>query len=81
MADELKPKGVTLTVGELRKLLEGVPDDTHVIIGAPYPLPEGWGEWLNADGVMLPDGNGIEGFTLTTALTIKAADTFDPRQF
>ena len=63
-----------LTVGVLRSLLEGVDNDTHVLIGSPDEFQD-VSEWLNIKGVVIPNGDGYQAFTLF------AADTFDGRQF
>jgi hypothetical protein len=59
------------TVGDMKKALEGLPDDTHIVIGCSCS------EWLNlAKEYQLPDEEA--GYM---ALTFFTRDNFDARQF
>ena len=58
-----------LTVGELRRLLVGLDDETQVLIA-----PLGYAEYLNINDAILPDEEN-------TALILFGADTYDSRQF
>jgi hypothetical protein len=61
----------TLTVGELKKVLSTLSDDTQIVVDDEK---NDW--WLNIGSLDLPDED--EGmFTLT----IHTSDNFDPRQF
>jgi hypothetical protein len=66
-----------LTVGQLRAMLAGLDDSTQVVL-AGYE-PEGimgyMPEWLNVEGVALPEEGSY------CAVTLYGADTYDSRQF
>jgi hypothetical protein len=73
-----------LLVGELRELIGGMDDDTHVVVAGPATtglyVQDGTGsEWMNVDSVGIPDG--VEGGNGFICLTLFPADTFDTRQF
>ena len=66
-----------LTIGELRKAIEGYSDNTHVLIAQ---TPEGaLSDWFNVSNEFgLPnDENGSEYW----AFTLFPVDTYDARQF
>jgi hypothetical protein len=59
------------TVGEMKKALEGLPDDTQIVIGCSCS------EWLNlSKDYQMPDEEA--GYL---ALTFFTRDNFDARQF
>jgi hypothetical protein len=65
-----------LTVGALRSMMTGLPDDTHVLIAT-----DGW--FTNVETVQLPGHSGDAEITLTLYPTVKASEAgdFDGRQF
>jgi hypothetical protein len=64
-------KSSFLTVGQLRQLLEGVPDKTHVVIER-----DGW--YLNVEATAKPTDDP-DGYTCVTFFTSEA-NPYDPRQ-
>jgi hypothetical protein len=58
-----------LTVGQLRKMLANVPDETHVVIAN-----DGW--YDNVSCVAIPDEHGEH----YVAVTLFSGETFDARQ-
>lgn len=66
--EQMRDQGI-LTVGELRRWLVGLDDETQVLIGSSD------GGYLNIDDAILPDGENYQ------ALTLFGADTYDSRQF
>ncbi len=68
--DKIKP----FTVGEMKKALEGLADDTQILIGGTENCSF---DWANLDlTYQQPDEEG--GFL---ALTFYLKDDYDPRQF
>lgn len=69
---------VPFTVGDLRKVLEGLPDDMQILLGAQE---EGaYADWFNVSHeVGVPDLE--EGDSEYSALTFFPVNTYDSRQF
>ena len=70
--EDARDNGI-LTVGELRRWLDGLDPEVHVIISLPPDLNEC--EHLNIDNAILPDGDEFQ------ALVLFGVDTFNPCQF
>ena len=70
--EDARDNGI-LTVGELRRWLDGLDLEAHVIISLPPDLNEC--EHLNINNAILPDGDEFQ------ALVLFGVDTFDPCQF
>jgi hypothetical protein len=70
--EDARDNGI-LTVGELRRWLEGLDPEAHVIISLPPDLNEC--EHLNINDAILPNGDEFQ------ALVLFGVDTFDPCQF
>lgn len=70
-----------LTVGDLRKAIEGLDDNTQVLIGSPIdaetPLDWYQSDWFNVShDIKRPDVDGDY-----SALTLYLSDNYDSRQF
>ena len=68
-----------LTVGELKKALEGLSDETQILLGSQ---PEGSkSDWFNVSKEFgIPASNSVE-YSDYSAFTLFAEDTYDARQF
>ena len=65
-----------LTVGDLRKIIEGLPDNVQILM-APTPK-ESYSDWLNVSHeIGVPD----EEMSNYSALTFFPVDNYDSRQF
>jgi hypothetical protein len=68
--DAIKP----FTVGEMKKALEGLADDTQILIGGTENCSF---DWANLD----LNWNGVDEESGFMALTFYIKDDYDPRQF
>ena len=68
---------VPFTVGDMRKVLDGLPDDMQILLGAP---DEGvYADWFNVSHTVgVPDGADDSEYS---ALTFFPVNTYDSRQF
>jgi hypothetical protein len=67
------------TVGDLRKVIEGLPEDTQILIGSPESATADWylSDWFNVShNVVRPDIDPEY-----SALTFYLSDDYDSRQF
>ena len=65
-----------LTIGELRKAIEGLPDDMQILTA---PTPEGYSEWFNISTTFgIPTEADDSDYS---AFTLFPVDTYDSRQF
>jgi hypothetical protein len=70
MLDKIEP----FTVGEMKKALEGLPDDTQILIGGDENCSFDWAN-LSLEYQRPDEESGY------FALTFQIKDDYDPRQF
>jgi hypothetical protein len=69
------------TVGQIREAIEGLPDDTQILIGIPEDL-DTRSDWYNlAQNYERPDSEDYSEDSEYFALTFFLKDDYDSRQF